>query len=352
MASYVLDTLGAAGVSQAVVVTATDSDRVAKRLLNDAPDFPLRFTEHNSDTGTAAAAVVGVNDFNDFDDEADLLIVPGDIPLLRPSTLQALVEQHRYSKAACTVLTAPVDHEIFRSAQPSTLGQIAGSRSFGLVARDKRGRVSGIAVGDEFAEVLKPNYHALEDEDPVPEVALGVYCIRRGLLAPAARRCADGDSDGFGDLSGVIAVLAESGHACETAPITNPEDLVPVEDRVQLADAEAELRRRTNHHWLTMGVTMVDPERTYIDVTVRLGTDITIFPGTILQGATTIGSGCELGPDTRLDQCKVGNDCRIEKTTASLSAIGNDCVVGPYAVLEPGTSVPNGTTTGAFFAGG
>lgn len=352
MASYVLDTLGATGVRQAVVVTAADSDRVAKRLLNDAPDFPLRFIEHDSEGGTAAAAVVGVNDFDDFDDDEDLIIVPGDLPLLRPSTLQALVEQHRYSKAACTVLTVPVDHEMFGSVAQSTLGQIAGSRSFGLVSRDKRGRMSGIATGDEFAEVLKPNYLPLSEDDAIPEVALGVYCIRRGLLAPAARRCADADFDGSGDVSGIVGVLAESGHSCVTAPVSNPEDLVPVDDRLQLADAEAELRRRTNRHWLAMGVTMVDPDRTYIDVTVRLGTDITIFPGTILQGATTIGSGCELGPDTRLDQCTVGNDCRIEKTTASLSSIGNDCIVGPYAALEPGAQLPNGTVTGAFYAGG
>ena len=153
-------------------------------------------------------------------------------------------------------------------------------------------------------------------------------------------------------MSDVVEVLTGSGHACETVLIDHPGDLIPVNDRVQLAEAEAELRRRTNRHWLSMGVTMVDPERTYIDVTVRLGTDVTIFPGTILQGATTIGSGCELGPDTRLDRCTVGNNTRIEKTTASLANIGDDCEVGPFAVLEPGADIAHGTRTGPFYAGG
>jgi len=103
---------------------------------------------------------------------------------------------------------------------------------------------------------------------------------------------------------------------------------------------------------MSMGVTMIDPDRTYIDVTVRLGTDVTIFPGTILQGATTIGNGCELGPDTRLDRCQVGNNTRIEKTTGALATVGEDCVVGPFAVLEPGADVAHGTTTGPFYAGG
>jgi bifunctional UDP-N-acetylglucosamine pyrophosphorylase/glucosamine-1-phosphate N-acetyltransferase len=101
-----------------------------------------------------------------------------------------------------------------------------------------------------------------------------------------------------------------------------------------------------------MGVTMVDPDRTYIDVTVQLGTDITLFPGTMLQGSTTIGDGCELGPDVRLDRCRVGKNTSIEQVTARLATIGDDCVVGPFAVLQPGADVPNGTTTGPFYAGG
>jgi bifunctional UDP-N-acetylglucosamine pyrophosphorylase/glucosamine-1-phosphate N-acetyltransferase len=101
-----------------------------------------------------------------------------------------------------------------------------------------------------------------------------------------------------------------------------------------------------------MGVTMVDPDRTYIDVTVQLGTDVTLFPGTMLQGSTTIGNGCELGPDVRLDRCRVGKSTRIEQATAHLATIGDDCTVGPFAVLQPGSDVPNGTVTGPFYAGG
>ncbi|MEL6985018.1 MAG: NTP transferase domain-containing protein [Actinomycetota bacterium] len=340
MASYVLETLAAAGVRQSVVVTGADGGRVAKRLLEDPPGFPVRFTEQRADLGVGDAVLVGVSSFDDFDDDEDLFIVPADLPLLRPSTLGLLLEAHRSSGAACTALTADAADPNLRPAPNRALTD--------RVIRDRHGRVASIEREDNRLRLDDEG----EDPDEIEEIALGVFCVRRGLLAPALRRSSAESLEGRVNLSDIVEVLAGSGHTCETAMIDHPGDLIPVNDRVQLAEAEAELRRRTNQHWLSMGVTMVDPERTYIDVTVRLGTDVSIFPGTILQGATTIGSGTELGPDTRLDRCTIGANCRIEKTTASLATVGDDCVVGPFAVLEPGTDLAAGTRTGPFYAGG
>ncbi len=339
MASYVLETLGAVGVRQAVVVTASDGGRVSKRLLEDPPGFPVRFAEQQANLGIGEAVLMGVNSFDDFNDDEDLLVVPADLPLLRPSTLHQLLDAHRSSGAACTVLTADAADPMLRPAPNWSLAD--------RIVRDRHGRVASIDTDDSR---LLPE----DDLDPeeIEEVSLGVYCIRRGLLAPALRRTSAESLEGRAGLSDVVEVLSGSGHACETAMIDQPGDLIPVNDRLQLAEAEAELRRRTNRHWGSMGVTMVDPERTYIDVTVRLGTDITIFPGTIIQGVTTIGNGCELGPDTRLDRCQIGNNARIEKTTASLASVGDDCTIGPFAVLEPGSDIADGTTTGPFYAAG
>lgn len=94
---------------------------------------------------------------------------------------------------------------------------------------------------------------------------------------------------------------------------------------------------------------MIDPERTYLDVTVQLGVDVTLFPGTILQGSTVIGDGCEIGPDTRLDRCRVGADSVVEQTVGRLAEIGTNCRVGPYVALAPGAQLPDGTITGPFF---
>ncbi len=94
---------------------------------------------------------------------------------------------------------------------------------------------------------------------------------------------------------------------------------------------------------------MVDPDRTYIDTTVRLAPDVTIFPGTLLQGATVVGEGAELGPDTRLVDCTVGAGAIVERTIGRHADIGDGAVVGPYASLEPGSHIASGARTGAFY---
>jgi bifunctional UDP-N-acetylglucosamine pyrophosphorylase/glucosamine-1-phosphate N-acetyltransferase len=331
MGSYVLDTLAAVGVRQAVVVTGVEGARISKRLLEDPPGFPVRFVEQKIDRGDGEAVLLGLSGFDDFNDDEDLLIVPSDVPLLRPPMVRQLLDGHRSSGAACTLLAVEAD---------------VADASFGRIVRDRHGRVAAIR------STRSTRRRPLDDEGVTDQAAAGVMCVRRGLLAPAIRRTVAEIPAGELQLSDVVAVLVESGHTCETVMVEAAPDLTPVGNRLQLAEAEAELRHRTNRYWLSMGVTMVDPDRTYIDVTVQLGTDITLFPGTMLQGSTTIGDGCELGPDVRLDRCRVGKNTSIEQVTARLATIGDDCVVGPFAVLQPGADVPNGTTTGPFYAGG
>ena len=150
-------------------------------------------------------------------------------------------------------------------------------------------------------------------------------------------------------LTDVVEVLAEAGHRVVTVVADDADETHGINDRAQLAHAEAELRSRTNADWLAKGVTMVDPAATYIDTTVSLAADVTLFPGTILQGRTVIGEGVEIGPGCRLVDCTVGEHTTLEHTVARLSDIGADCEIGPYAVLEPGAHIPSGTRTGPFY---
>ena len=122
-----------------------------------------------------------------------------------------------------------------------------------------------------------------------------------------------------------------------------------VNDRWQLALAERELRARTNRRWLLNGVTMLDPRQTFVDVTVTLGRDITIYPGTILRGDTVVGDGTDLGPHTELDDCVIGRNCTVRHTVGTDAEVGHGAVVGPFAHLPSGSVVMAGTTTGAFY---
>jgi bifunctional UDP-N-acetylglucosamine pyrophosphorylase/glucosamine-1-phosphate N-acetyltransferase len=255
-----------------------------------------------------------------------VVVLPGDTPLVRPETIAALVREHRLSGAACTLLTARLD-------DPT---------GYGRVVRDKEGRVRRI-VEHRDADAT---------ERAIDEVNTSIYVFRRGLLAPALRRLTPENSQGELYVTDVVEVLAQAGHPVVSLVADNAVETQGVNDRAQLAAAEAELRRRTNARWMREGVGMVDPDATYVDTTVVLAPDVVLFPGTVLQGATVVGPGTEIGPATRLSDTRVGARAKVNETVATLAEIGDDAVVGPFAVLEPGARVGEGVRTGPFYTGG
>ena len=190
------------------------------------------------------------------------------------------------------------------------------------------------------------------EQRAIQEVNTSIYVFRRGLLAPALRRVAPENSQGEYYLTDVIEVLSEAGYQIGDVVAEDASEIAGVNDRVQLASAEAEIRRRTNGRLLQAGVTMLDPANTYVDTTVEIGTDVTLFPGTILQGDTSIGDGSEVGPNTRLVDCTIGSQCIIENATGRRATVGNGAHVGPYAVLSPGSEVGEDEITGAFYTAG
>jgi len=122
-----------------------------------------------------------------------------------------------------------------------------------------------------------------------------------------------------------------------------------VNDRSQLAAAEAELRSRINERWMRFGVTMWDPESTYVDVTVQLAQDVTLMPGVVLEGRTTIGEGSVIGPQCHLIDCEIAEGVRITHSVGERAVIEGQAVVGPFSVLEPGSRLARGARVGAFF---
>ncbi len=326
MVLYVLDALPAAEIGRAVVVVGHEAERVTKKLTEDSAGLRLEFVEQTRQLGTGDAVSVGLTGLpdDDLDDDLDVLVLPGDTPLLRPATIDTLVAEHRASGAACTMLTAHLE-------DPTGYGRIV------RVGKDERvARI--VEHRDATAEQLE-----------IREINTGIFCFRRSLLAPALRLVHPNNSQGEYYLTDVVEVLTDAGHRVVTLMAGDPDETHGINDRAQLAHAEAGLRRRINAAWLAKGVTMVDPSATYIDTTVVLAADVTLFPGTILQGLTSIGRGVEIGPGCRLVDCTVGEHTTLEHTVARHSTIGADCVVGPYAVLEPGAEIAPGTHTGAFY---
>lgn len=323
MLLYVMDAVRGAGVDHAVVVVGHKAEQVTRKLNETSLDLRIDFVEQAVQRGTGDAVLVSLVAVPDEVEDQEVLVLPGDSPLLRADTLALLLQRHRESGAAATLLTA-------RMADPT---------GYGRVIRNKAGTVARVVEQRD----------ASPEELAVDEVNTSIYVFRRGLLAPALRRIEPDNAQGEYYLTDVIEVLASAGHKVDSLVVEDPDEVQGINDRLQLATAETELRRRTNEALLRSGVTMVDPSAVYIDTTVTIGGDVTIFPGVILQGSTTIGSGTELGPGVHLIDTQVGDDCVLRSTSADSAVVGDRCVIGPFASLPPGSQVPSDYRSGAFY---
>jgi bifunctional UDP-N-acetylglucosamine pyrophosphorylase/glucosamine-1-phosphate N-acetyltransferase len=325
MVLHVIHALERLHPARTAVVVGHGAEQVTKKVQELAPGWAnVAFAEQAHQNGTGDAAAIGMRAIpgDDYDDESTVVVLPGDTPLLGPDTLDDLVATHLADGNAATLLTSVME-------DPT---------GYGRVIRKPDGRVMRIVEQRD----------AGPDELAVDEICTSIYAFRRDLLGPALRTLTADNAQGEYYLTDVISVLAEMGHriGCVQAP---GKETQGVNDRWQLALAERELRARTNRQWLLNGVTMLDPRQTFIDVTVSIGRDVTLFPGTILQGSTVVGDGCEIGPDTRLVDCAVGNRAVVEHAVGHDAEIGTDAVVGPYAHLPAGSAVASGVTTGAFY---
>jgi bifunctional UDP-N-acetylglucosamine pyrophosphorylase/glucosamine-1-phosphate N-acetyltransferase len=188
---------------------------------------------------------------------------------------------------------------------------------------------------------------ATDEELEVKEVNTSIYCFRRSVLAPSLRRLSPANAQGEYYLTDVVEVLYEAGHNVGSMVVVDTMEVAGVNDRAQLAIAEAELRDRINERWMRRGVTMWDPERTYIDADVRLATDVVLLPGVILQGACDIAEHAEIGPNCHLIDTAVGEGALVMDSVARRSVIGRDARVGPFAVLAEGSDVAAGSVVGA-----
>ena len=316
MLLHILDAVAELAPGRVVVVVGHDAETVAKAVGAEGPDdLVVDFVEQRPARGTGDAVSVALTAFpDDEDDDGDIVVLAGDTPLVRSATLAALMACHRAGDAAATLLTAKMD-------DPTGMGR---------VVRARNGQLSRIV------EELDAN----AEERQICEVATSIYCFRRSLLAPALRRLQPASNlKGEYYLTDVVAVLHRAGHKVIALDAPDPSEALGVNDRVQLAHAESLLRRRINEKWMRAGVTMLDPTNTYIDATVRLSPDVTIYPGTVLAGRTSVAPGCRIGPATRLVDCVVGAGARVEHSVAYDAEIAAGAVVGPFAHIRPGTSV-------------
>ena len=316
MILHVLDALAELPVQKVVVVVGHRAEWVTKTLTDHAPPgLSIEFVEQHEQSGTADALAVGLTALPDGlgDDDGDIVVLPGDPPLVRAPTIAALDRHHRVSDAAATLLTAVLE-------DPTGYDRVVRGRD------------------DTFVGVVEDAELGHEDE-AVDEVATPIHCLRHAGLAAALRRVRPIGHTGEHPLTGVYAVLHDAGYRVESVVVGDPMEAAGVNDRAQLAVAEAELRDRINERWMRRGVTMWDPERTYVDAGVRLEPDVVLLPGVVLQGDCIVAAGAEIGPDCHLVDTSVGPGAKITKSAAVRAVIGEEARVGPFVSLGPGANI-------------
>lgn len=322
MVLHVIDALSQLPVDRVVVVVGHEAEWVVKSLTERSPaGLAIEFVEQHEQLGTGHAVSVALASFDVVDgDDDDVLIVPGDAPLLRSEILSGLVAAHAASSSALTVLATEM-------ADPTGYGRIVHGRD-GAVAR------------------IVEERDATDDELAITEVNTSIYVVKMALVGPALRRVDRSNSQSEYYLTDIVSVLYDTGHATRSASTDDHAAVAGVNDRVQLASAEHELRRRINERWMQRGVTMWDPASTYVDADVELAEDVSLLPGTIVKGRCRIGAGAQIGPNALLIDVLVGARAQLGTVHATGTRIGEDAEVGSFSVLGPGTEVPSGARVG------
>ena len=311
---YAVDVARDDGPVQVVTVVPTGAEAFRAAL-----DDKVVFAEQPQPRGTGDALLCGLTQLNNGID--NVLVLGSDVPLLHQETIALLKAHHVAQRACVTVLTSTL-------CLPEGLGR---------VLRDDAGRVTGIV---EYEEIDT-------EEGTSPEVNAGVYAfdlpwLRRWL--PQLRPRANGEVY----LTDVVASAYDAGEPVETVASQDPWEALGVNTRIQLAQAEKAMRQRICRQWMLAGVTLADPESTFIDADVQLGQDTVVYPHTELRGRTCIGRDCHIGPHASITDTTIGDGCRVRASTLEEVQLEDGISVGPYSHLRPGAYLERDVYIGSY----
>lgn len=315
MLEYVLRTAEALAPAYVVVVVGHGGDAVAQFVGDRA-----LLVRQQPPRGTGDAVRCALARIPEF--SGTVAVLSGDAPLVRSETVRRVVDAHRGSGGAITLATMRLD-------DPSGYGRV-------LTGTDQR--VVGV----------------VEDRDATPEqravrdVNAGLYAMDAVFLRAALEALKPDNAQGEYYLPDVIGLAAERGLAVRSESV-DPEEVWGVNSRAELARAEAVMRDRIRRRWMAEGVTLLDPARIWIDDGVTIGQDTTIAPGVWLEGQTTVGSGCRIGPASHVVDSRLADRVVVKDGSVIEEAVIEDgASVGPYAHLRPGTVVRRDAHVGNF----
>ncbi|MHB8618902.1 MAG: bifunctional UDP-N-acetylglucosamine diphosphorylase/glucosamine-1-phosphate N-acetyltransferase GlmU [Chloroflexota bacterium] len=311
MVDHVVAVARAAGATRVVVVVGHQAEKLRAHFANDG----VELVEQVPQLGTGHALQRVLPLLAESLLSPTVLVLNGDAPLIEAETLLALVERHRLAEAEVSFLTAVVN-------EPRRLGRVVRT-------------AGGSTCIVEWAD-------ATDEQRAIREVNAGVYCFQGDWLRtelPRLTLSPKGEyylTELIGRSARIVTLESASLASC-----------VGVDTRAKLADAEQILQDRLRQHWMSEGVTLIDPGSVFFDAASRLSADTIVYPHTIIE-ASDVGEGCLLGPGTRLSAARLGRDCVVRESVIESSILEEDVQIGPFSHLRPGSHVERGARLGNY----
>jgi bifunctional UDP-N-acetylglucosamine pyrophosphorylase / glucosamine-1-phosphate N-acetyltransferase len=296
-----------------IAIVGYQGDRVKEAMVH-YPD--LEFVEQAQQLGTGHAVQQLLPHLDDF--VGDLLVLNGDVPLLRTETLQAMLETHQRNQNAATILTA----------------QISNPQGYGRVFCDSNDLLKEIVEDKDCTDAQRQNRR----------VNAGIYCFNWQKLKEVLPKLQSNNKQQEYYITDAVNFLSP----VMVYDVPDPQEILGINDRRQLATAYQILQTRIKDNWMAAGVTMIDPDSITIDDTVKIGVDAIIEPQTHLRGETIIGAGSRIGPSSLIENTTVGEKATVMYSVVMDSTIGNNATVGPFANIRQEVAVGESCRVGNF----
>ena len=311
---YPVEALRSAGVRRIVVVVSPGAEEAVRGLLGDGVEYALQTQPLG--TGHAiqqAAALLKGN-------VEHIIALGADSPLISHATLERLSAHHLSADSTMTVLSS-----------------ISAQEDMGRIVRDGAGKLTGITETPELGQ----------DGMAASEVNGGAYCFKASWLWESLPSIAEAPAVEY-YLTSLVEIAASEGAGPEAFFIEDPQEVLGINDRVRLAQAEAAMRHRIRERWMLEGVTMLDPASIFVDAAVNLGQDTVIYPNTMILGDSKVGSECTIGPGTAIRDSAIGNGCKVVASFIEGATVEESVDIGPFSHLRPGAYLETGVHIGNF----
>ncbi len=323
--NHVCRTAAALAPRKIYTVIGHQGDDVKTAVLEELNEEHAEFVWQKEQLGTGDA----VNSAREFleNENSTLLVLSGDVPMIKAETLARLIQQHhnhRGKGAACTILTVGLETPF----------------GYGRIIRDDDG------LFDKIVE----QKDAVDEELKVNEINSGIYCFDTKKLFETLKQVQNNNAQGEYYLTDVPRLLAESGESVSLYKHKDKNEIEGINNRKQLAEMERVLRRRVvNKLMLDYGVTFIDPKNVYISASTSIGRDTVIYPNVTIEGETKIGDGCTIRSGTRISDSRIGRNVKIlDHSVITNAEVSDNCNIGPFAHLRPMARMEEGSRVGNF----